>query len=216
MITLYHCQNARSFRALWALEEVGVDYELKLLPFPPRRLARDYLEINPFGTVPLLVDGNLRMTESAAICQYLADRYSGPPLAVAATEAGYGAYLNALHFGEASMTFPQTIVFRYGFLEPPEKRLPQAVADYTRWTLGRMRAFNDAMAGADYIVDGRFTMADISVGYAVMLSRLIGLGDQVPVGLQRYFDRLQVRPAFQRADRAQTEGRRAEESGPGK
>ena len=85
MITLYHCVDARSFRALWALEEVGVPYELKILPFPPRYFAREYLEVNPLGTIPFMIDGETRMTESAAICQYLADRYAGPPLAVGRT-----------------------------------------------------------------------------------------------------------------------------------
>ena len=61
-----------------------------------------------------MIDGETRMTESAAICQYLAERYAGPPLAVRPDEPGYGAYLNALHFGEATLTFPQTIVLRYG------------------------------------------------------------------------------------------------------
>ena len=114
MITLYHCSDARSFRALWALEEIGLPYRLKLLPFPPRFLKREYLAINPLGTIPLLIDGETRMTESAAICQYLGDRYSGPPLTVGRDEPAYGAYLNALHFGEATLTFPQTIVLRYG------------------------------------------------------------------------------------------------------
>src|SRR5271165_2874831 len=114
MIALWHCVDARSFRPLWALEEIGLQYRLEILPFPPRYLAREYLEINPLGTIPLLVDGETRMTESAAICQYLAERYAGPPLAVRPDEQGYGAYLNALHFGEATLTFPQTIVLRYG------------------------------------------------------------------------------------------------------
>jgi glutathione S-transferase len=112
MITLYHCADARSFRALWALEEVGVPYALELLPFPPRFMKREYLDINPLGTIPLLIDGETRMTESAAICQYLADRYCGPPLAVGREEPAYASYLNALHFGEATLTFPQTIVLR--------------------------------------------------------------------------------------------------------
>src|ERR1700759_1701202 len=98
-ITLHHCRDARSFRALWTLEEIGAPYELKILPFPPRFLAREYLELNPLGPIPLLIDGDTRMTESAAICQYLAERYAGPPLAVAPDEPAYGAYLNALHFG---------------------------------------------------------------------------------------------------------------------
>ena len=204
MITLYHCVDARSFRALWALEEVGVPYDLKMLPFPPRYLARHYLAVNPLGTIPLMIDGETRMTESAAICQYLAERYAGPPLAVRPEEPGYGAYLNALHCGEATLTFPQTLVLRYSLLEPPERRLPQAVADYSRWTLGRFAGFESLMDGAEYAAAGRFTVADISVGYALMMLRFVRLFDQAPASLKAYYDRLRERPAFQRAKAAQT------------
>jgi glutathione S-transferase len=212
MITLYHCHDARSFRPLWALEEIGLPYKLELLPFPPRFLKREYLEINPLGTIPLMIDGETRMTESAAICQYLGDRYSAPPLVVARGEPAYGAYLNALHFGEATLTFPQTIVFRYSRLESPEKRLPQAVADYTRWTLARMRAFETFKGSSEYVCAGRFTMADISVAYAVMFARTLGLSDQVPQSLSDYFDRLAARPAFLRAKQAQERAGVGEES----
>ena len=67
MITLYHCPDARSFRALWALHEIGLDYDLVLLPFPPRVHDRTYLDINPLGTIPFLIDGETVMSESAAI-----------------------------------------------------------------------------------------------------------------------------------------------------
>ena len=206
MITLYHCANARSFRALWALEEVGQPYELKLLPFPPRFHAREYLEINPLGTIPYLIDGETRMTESAAICQYLADRYAGAPLAVAREEPAYGAYLNALHMGEATLTFPQTLVLRYGTLEPPEKRLPQVAADYKRWTLVRMKALGAMLAGAEYVAGDRFTVADISVAYATMLARILGMKDDVPPFLSDHYARVSARPAFLRAKAAQKSG----------
>src|SRR6195952_5321649 len=81
VIILYHCAAARSFRPLWTLEELGLPYDLRMLPFPPRVLAREYLALNPLGTIPLLVDGNTRMTESAAISQYLVTRYGPTPLA---------------------------------------------------------------------------------------------------------------------------------------
>ncbi len=203
MIALHHCRDARSFRALWALEEIGLPYELKLLPFPPRYRAREYLELNPFGTVPLMIDGATKMTESAAIAQYLADRYAQPPFRVLPDESDYGAYLNALHFGEATLTFPQTIVLRYSQLEPEARRLPQAVADYSKWTIGRMRGLETWLAGAEYVAAGRFTAADISVGYALMLSKEIGLWDQAPASLQAYFERVSARPAFARAKAAQ-------------
>ena len=77
MIELYHCVSARSFRPLWMLEELCVPYRLRMLPFPPRVHARQYLEDNPLGTVPLMKDGATRMTESAAMCQYLAARHGG-------------------------------------------------------------------------------------------------------------------------------------------
>lgn len=129
MITLHHCAGARSFRALWTLEEMGLPYELKLMAFPPRAREPDYLALNPLGTVPAFFDDGVLMTELAAICHYLATRHGPTPLAVAPDEPGYGAYLNFLHMGEATLTFPQTIVLRYTRLEPPERRVPQAAAD---------------------------------------------------------------------------------------
>ncbi len=202
MITLHHCADARSFRALWALEEAGLDYKLEMLPFPPRVRAREYLELNPLGTIPLLVDGETRMTESAAICQYLADRYA-PVLAVAPSDPAYGAWLNALHMGEATLTFPQTLVLRYGQLEPQERRLPQAVADYSKWTLARMKAYDKMRGEAEYAAAGRFTVADISIAYAMLLTKVIGLWPDTPERLRIYFERCAARPAFQRAKAAQ-------------
>src|SRR5690606_13562699 len=154
-IVLYHCVSARSFRPLWALEELGLDYELKMLPFPPRAKAREYLQSNLLGTIPLLCDGDVRMTESAAICQYLVTRYGPTPLAVSVEEPDFGAYLNWLHFGEATLTFPQTIVLRYGRLEPPERRLPQAEEDYRRWFLTRLRGVEAVLSTQSYLCAGR-------------------------------------------------------------
>src|SRR5258708_38381007 len=62
MITLYHCHGARSFRPLWMLEEMRLPYELKMLPFPPRVFAKEYLSLNPLGTIPLMIDGANTMT----------------------------------------------------------------------------------------------------------------------------------------------------------
>ena len=67
MITLYHCSAARSFRPLWMLEELGLAYELKMLPFPPRVFAKDYLAINPLGTIPYLIDGDTRMSSMSRL-----------------------------------------------------------------------------------------------------------------------------------------------------
>ena len=62
---LYHCHQARSMRPLWTLEEMGLDYELISLKFPPRVHHKDYKSINPLGTIPCFIDGGVVMTESA-------------------------------------------------------------------------------------------------------------------------------------------------------
>lgn len=203
MITLWHCADARSFRPLWALEELGLDYRLKMLPFPPRFLAREYLEENPLGTIPLLVDGDARMTESAAIVEYLSNRHGEGRLSVRPDEAGYGAYLNGLHFGEATLTFPQTLVLRYTRLEPKERRQPQVAEDYAKWFLSRLKGLEAVLEKGEFYAADRFTGADISVAYALLLSRSLGLSDQWPPLARAYWERMAAREGFQRAKAAQ-------------
>lgn len=204
MIELYHCDDARSFRALWALEEMALPYQLHLLPFPPRVHRPDYLDLNPLGTIPLLVDGDVRMTESAAIPHYLATRYGPTPLAVAADEADYAPYLDWLLRGEATLTFPLTIVLRYTRLEPPERRLQQAADDYTQWFLSRLRHLTRALGdGREWLCAGRFTMADVSVGYALLFARDLDLAHKFSPEIVAYWERLSHRPGFLAAKAAQ-------------
>ena len=204
MIILYHCADARSFRPLWALEELGLDYDLRMLPFPPRFLKKEYLQENPLGTIPLLVDGETRMTESAAIVEYLSRRYgSGSGLAVEPKEAGFGAWLNALHFGEATLTFPQTLVLRYTRLEPKERRQPQVAEDYAKWFLARLRGLEAIVGQSEFVAAGRFTGGDISVSYALLLARSLGLEDKFPPAVAAYWVRMQEREGFISAKAAQ-------------
>ncbi|HVE04391.1 MAG TPA: glutathione S-transferase [Rhizomicrobium sp.] len=204
MIRLYHCAAARSFRALWALEELGLPYELILMPFPPRALYPDYRSLNPLGTVPVLFDGEHRMTESAAICHYLGAKYGPSELVVRPEEEAFADYVNFLHMGEATLTFPQTIVLRYTRLEPPEKRVAQAAEDYRIWFLSRLKAAA-SMCGERYVCADRFTMADISFSYALLLATTLGLQNDFPAKLVPYWEGLQRREGFKRALRAETQ-----------
>jgi len=203
MITLWHCADARSFRPLWALEELGVPYELKMLPFPPRFRAKEYLAENPLGTIPLMVEGETRMTESAAIVEYLAVKHGQGALAVSPDEPGFGAYLNGLHFGEATLTFPQTLVLRYTRLEPEERRQPQVATDYAKWFLARLRGLEAVLEQGDFYAAGRFTGADISVAYALLLAQSLGMAGEFPPRVAAYWQRMQARDGFQRAKAAQ-------------
>lgn len=208
---LHHCVSARSFRALWMLEELQLPYQLHMLPFPPRALQRSYLELNPLGTVPLLCHGEARLSESAAICEYLAALHPEAGLSVAPQEAGFADYLNWLHRSDATLTFPQTLVLRYLHHEPPERRQPQVAQDYQRWFLARLRSVEAATAQQPWLAAGRFTAADVAVGYALMLSAHLEMEPQWGPATQAYWQRLQQRPAFQRA--LQSEQQAAREQG---
>jgi glutathione S-transferase len=200
MLKLYHSNGARSLRCVWALEELKLPYELIALQFPPRVFHKDYKAVNPLGTVPALVDGDVTMTESAGICQYLAEKYGPTPLAVARDEADYGFYLNWLHRSDATLTFPQTLVLRYTMLEPEERRQPQVAADYRQWFLARWRSVEQGLEGRDYLCADRFTMADIAVGYALYLAKSLGVDEAFTPNVSRWWDRLSARPAFLAAD----------------
>jgi glutathione S-transferase len=181
------------------MEELCLSYDLKILPFPPRALAKDYKAVNPLGTVPYLIDGETRMTESAAICQYLGTRHGPSPLVVGADEPAYGAFLNWLHFGEATLTFPQTLVLRYSRLEPQERRSEQIATDYSKWFFGRLRAVEAALDQTPTLCANRFTAADISVGYALRLAESIGLATDFGPNVAAYWQRLQQRDGYKRA-----------------
>ncbi len=198
-IQLYHCKQARSMRPLWALEEMGLEYELITMEFPPRVFHKEYKAVNPLGTIPCMIDGDVVMTESAGICQYLADVYGPTPLGLTPKDAAYGDYLNWLHRSDATLTFPQTIVLRYTILEPEERRLPQAAADYKAWFLGRLKSVERALEDREYLCADRFTMADIAVGYAILLASVLGMSEEFTPNIKAYFARLEERPAYQRA-----------------
>lgn len=199
-LTLYHCQGARSLRPLWALEEMELPYRPILLPFPPRVLDKSYLDINPLGTIPFLVDGDVRMTESSAICLYLATRYGPTPLALTSDEPDFALFLNWLFFSDATLTFPQSIVLRYRQLETPERRAEQPAADYEKWFFGRLRAVEAALENREWLCGGRFTIADIAIAYSLYLAdEIVGLGSGFGPNVRAYLERACARPGFARA-----------------
>lgn len=203
MITLYHCVSARSFRPLWTLEELGLPYELKILPFPPRVLYKEYLKVNPLGTVPFFINGSVTMSESTAICQYLCALSAPNSLNVDINETDYGNYLNFLHFGEATLTFPQTLVLRYSRFEENNRRVPQVADDYARWFLARLKTLEVRLENSNYLCSNHFTAADISVGYALFLAEYLELDEKFTPAVKNYWLRLKAREGFVRAINAE-------------
>jgi glutathione S-transferase len=205
---LYTCARSRGLRATWAAEEAGVALDLKILPFPPRYLAPEFMALNPLGTVPLLVDGDTRMTESCAIAHYLATREGFTDLSIAPGERDYGAYCDYTYHADATITFPQTVYMRFAIFEK-DKGLAEAGVAYAKWFHRRLVKIEQRIEGREFLCADRFTVADICVGYALILAESVGLDEGVPDSLKAYRARLTARDAYQRAFQREEEGRLA-------
>lgn len=195
---LWHCKDARSMRPLWALEEMGLDYQLDLMPMPPRYLHPGYKEMNVLGTVPYFTDAAVTMTESSGICLYLVEKYGRYDFGLQPSHSEYGDYLNWLFQSDATLTFPQTLYLRYVELEPEERRVPQVAEDYRKWYLARLRWLDQHILGREFLCDNRFTIADITVGFALYLGEVLGIAPDYSAQVKDYLARLKARPAFLR------------------
>lgn len=195
---LYTCARSRGLRATWAAEEAGVDIDLRILPFPPRYLAPEYLALNPLGTVPLLIDGETQLTESCAIAHYLATRGGHTDLTIAPGERDYGEYLDYTYHADATITFPQTVYMRFAIFEK-DKGWAEAGHAYAKWFHKRLVKIEQRLQTREFLCADRFTVADICIGYALILAENVGLDDGVPQSLRDYRSRLTARTAYQRA-----------------
>ena len=194
MIKIYGTENSRAVRPIWTAEEMGLEYELIMMPFPPRVFMKEYLDINMLGTIPYLIDGNVRMTESVAISQYLVEKYGPTDLQVKPDEEDYPSYLNWLFHADATLTFPQTVVLRYKFQEPGVA--DAAVEGYSRWFVSRLKLLEKSLEDKQYLCSNRFTIADICVSYAINLAEALGIEQAFKPNIKRWSDNLFSRQAF--------------------
>ncbi len=199
---LYHVSKSRSVRVLWLLDELGLAFDIEQMPFDPNAMkTADYLEINPFGKVPVLVDGPLTMSESVAIIQYLLNRYGNGRFEPRHDAPNYGRFLQWLHFGEATLMGPVADLALHQRFLPEEQRIP-AVADKARSVLDHfMRVLDrEIVRQGGYLAGSEFTAADIVVGYAFSaLETFRLLPAEMPAALREWFEKLKARPAFIRA-----------------
>lgn len=191
-LSLYYHPYSRAAGTLWALEEVGVPYELKVIDITKgEQKGAELLARNPMGKLPTLVDGDVVVTEAAAISLYLADRYAAGRLAPALDAPERGTYL------------------RWAFFTPGVVE-PAVMAKASGWEVreisagwgsydAMIAAAESAIAGKSFVLGEQFSMADVVLGG--MLRFLIGFRQiaSTPT-FTAYVARLDTRPAFQRAE----------------
>ena len=197
MIKIWATQGSRAIRPIWTAEEMGLDYELTMMPFPPRVFMKEYLDVNMLGTIPYLTDGDVKMTESVAMAQYLVEKYGPTDLRVLPDEPDYPAYLNWLFHSDATLTFPQTVVLRYKLQEPGVA--DAAVDGYSRWFVSRLKLLETTLEDREYLCSDRFTIADICVSYAITLADSLGIEQAFKPNIKRWTDMLFERAAYKKS-----------------
>ena len=197
MIKIWATQGSRAIRPIWTAEEMGLDYELTMMPFPPRVFMKEYLDVNMLGTIPYLTDGEVKMTESVAMAQYLVEKYGPTDLRVSSDEPDYPSYLNWLFHSDATLTFPQTVVLRYKLQEPGVA--DAAVDGYSRWFVSRLKLLETTLEDREYLCSDRFTIADICVSYAITLADSLGIEQAFKPNIKRWTDMLFEREAYKKS-----------------
>jgi glutathione S-transferase len=160
MMKLYGFAPTRSLRALWGLKELGLQFEFIPVNLPAGEHRHpDFLAINPAGRVPVLVDGDLVIPESAAIVLYLAEKYPEKGLMPASLEQRAQVY-RWIMFAMTELEQPLWRIAKHTFLLPEHKRLPQDV-DLAREDFTAMAAVLERhMEGRQFIVGDRMTVAE--------------------------------------------------------
>jgi glutathione S-transferase len=190
-LTFYTNPMSRGRTVRWMLEEVGASYRTEVVPYGPAMKTPAYRAINPMGKVPALTHGDQVVTETAAICAYLADAF--PEAGLAPPLAERGAYYRWLFFGAGPLEQAWTNAsFKLEIPEGGEGRMGYGTLALT------LDALEYAVSRTDYVTGDRFTAADVVIGAAVGAGLTYGLFETRPA-FEAYWARVGQRPALLRA-----------------
>jgi glutathione S-transferase len=200
MITIYG--EGRGFRDVWLLEEMGLPYHLRPVDLSAGvENDPEFLAINPAGFIPALKDGDVIMVESIAIMQYLTSRYGPTPLAPAASDAAFPAYLQFLILGEAGLAMAMYMAVVSKLLAPEAERQNWGARKALEIFRNRLELVKRQLALAPYLAGDRFTAADISVTYALEFAGRHGFSTPGKLE-QEYLGRTTSRDGYRRAMQA--------------
>lgn len=210
MIVVHHLNNSRSQRILWALEELGLDYQVKRYEREPSMQAPASLRaVHPLGKSPVITDGDKTLAESGAILEYLAETYGDGKLKPAAGTPEHLRYRYFLHYAEGSLMplLFMKLVFgrlpsRVPFLMRPVAKAISAGADKALLNpqLGTHFMFLEGeLQKSEWFAGAAFSAADIQMSFPLEASAARSpLFKQLPK-LSAFVQRIQVRPAYKRA-----------------
>jgi len=203
MITLYGIATSRAFRCLWMLEEIGLEYAHQPLDFRGDDLrSEQYRAINPNARVPTLQDGTLTLWESMAINLYLASRYGAEQGLWPDSPQSQGLAYQWSFWVMTEVEQPLLTVLMHKRVKPEAERDPQKVSRNEGILRKPFETLDQALADRDYLVDGRFTVADLNMAAVFSWCKPARISLQKYPHLEAWLDRCLARPARKQAQKA--------------
>ncbi len=199
MIVLHHVAQARSFRTLWLLQEMGLEFEVRQWNFFDKSMrGQEFRALSPAARVPALeIDGRV-LFESGAITEYLVETRPECGLGRAVGHEERADWLQWLHFAETIGQHLANLTQHHIALRDPAMRSPTVMRLEAKRLEKVLEVVDRAVAAQEYLLSSGFSAVDVNVGYGVMIARHFVPGDLLPA-LDGYYQRLVARDAFQLA-----------------
>lgn len=196
MIKIYGAPNTRTLRALWLLEEIGATYDYHPLDFAKgESQSAEFLAINPAGKVPVMIDGDLTLTESAAILTHLSDKLSYGKLIPEINTKQRSLLNEVCYFAMTELEQPLWLIAKHKFALPKSKRVAD-IFETAQWEYQKAcQLLSQKLGDKPYTLGASFSMADILASQTLIWGQAFGL-PPAQDNLQQYLKNISGRPAL--------------------
>ena len=199
MLKVHFVAGTRAGRVVWLLEELGLDYEVNIMPFTKEGLkSAEHRSRHALGRVPVLEDGDISIFESGAIIDYVLERHKNGGLKPSSDSSEFPFYLQWYHYCEGMVMPPMNQIVVQTILLPPDRRDETVLNQAKNLLTKSLAPVNENLANNDYLI-GDFSGADLMLGHSCFMANRLGCVSEEMQNIKDYVARINARPAFQKA-----------------
>ena len=199
MLKVHFVAGTRAGRVVWLLEELGLEYEVNIMPFTKEGLkSAEHRSRHALGRVPVLEDGYISIFESGAIIDYVLERHKNGGLKPSSDSSEFPFYLQWYHYCEGMVMPPMNQIVVQTILLPPDRRDETVLNQAKNLLTKSLAPVNENLANNDYLI-GDFSGADLMLGHSCFMANRLGCVSKEMQNIKDYVARINARPAFQKA-----------------
>jgi glutathione S-transferase len=199
MLKVHFVAGTRAGRVVWLIEELGLEYEVNIMPFTKEGLkSSEHRARHALGRVPVLEDGDISIFESGAIIDYVLERHKNGGLKPSSDAPEFPFYLQWYHYCEGMVMPPMNQIVVQTILLPPDRRDETVLNQAKNLLTKSLAPVNENLADKDYLI-GDFSAADIMLGHSCFMANRLGCVNDEMLNIKDYVARIADRSAFQKA-----------------